>query len=48
MVLPTIKESGFVLSDAVITKLERPNIWVKFVPDYGGKNNDIKYVQIII
>lgn len=36
MVLPNIRESGFSLSDAMITKLERPHIWVKFVPEYGG------------
>jgi hypothetical protein len=46
MVLPTIKESAFVLSDAIITKLERPNIWVKFVPDYGRKMDGNKWGNI--
>jgi len=30
-----ISESGLVISDAVITKMDEPQIGVKFVPDYG-------------
>lgn len=35
LALPTIRESGFMISDAVITKMDEPQIFVKFVPDYG-------------
>lgn len=35
LALPTIRESGLVISDAVITKMDEPHIGVKFVPDYG-------------
>ncbi|KAL3101289.1 hypothetical protein niasHT_028045 [Heterodera trifolii] len=35
MVLPTIREMNFVLSNAVITGLKRPQIGVKFVPEHG-------------
>uniref|UniRef100_A0A915NXZ5 Lipid-binding serum glycoprotein C-terminal domain-containing protein n=1 Tax=Meloidogyne floridensis TaxID=298350 RepID=A0A915NXZ5_9BILA len=35
LALPMISESGLVISDAVITKMDEPQIGVKFVPDYG-------------
>uniref|UniRef100_A0A914HKU8 BPI2 domain-containing protein n=1 Tax=Globodera rostochiensis TaxID=31243 RepID=A0A914HKU8_GLORO len=35
MVLPTIRESSFTLSNAVITGLKKPQIGVKFVAEHG-------------
>ncbi|CAD5224576.1 unnamed protein product [Bursaphelenchus okinawaensis] len=35
MMLPTISESGFKIHDAVITKIVRPDISVKFLKGYG-------------
>ncbi|KAI6237298.1 hypothetical protein M3Y95_00250300 [Aphelenchoides besseyi] len=35
MVLPTISESGFTIKDAVITRITRPDISVKFVAGIG-------------
>lgn len=36
LVLPTISDSGLTLKDAVITRLDRPDINIRFVPEFGA------------